>query len=471
VTLPKADTWNDRPYDEALEDDGRHRPAYEALGRRLGWDPLHPPSAVVESLNGRPLGDDHQLVPVPLALPDSEYRHEIQTGVAQRARALQMFFGDVFLGEGRYLHSGTELTESLLGDILASVGTSLTQLRQWWIGHDPETVRFVYAPDLVREPGGRWVAIEDNIGCVGGCADSYFVLEAYRQATGLTCELSSRPDLSHAVRLWLDTLGLAPRDPGVVAMLGDGDALAAYLPKRFKEDRRRIQLVRQLGVQVIDDVEFERICESPEARARLKAVVNLGVPSRKTWWLIHDVAFNQLRVPLLNSPGTLLLGHKAFLPFVGEMISFYCGEDPILQSPPTCLLRDGLLPKDLNNWVLKTATGCQGDGVFVLKSQPPDRLEEIRGLVQGSWAKTPAIVQRHVELSRLRVDGLDSANTYDVELRALAYIIGWQHVFVGEHSIGKLVLTGNSNSVQTVFSGGSYVPVVREPTSTATSRG
>ena len=263
MTLLNADTWNDRPYDEALGDDRRHRPAYKALGRRLGWDPLHPPSAVVENLAGRPLGDDHQLVPVPLALPDSEYRHEIQAGVAQRARALQMFFSDAFLGDGRYLHSGTELTESLLNDILASVGTSLTQLRQWWIGHDPETVRFVYAPDLVREPGGHWVVIEDNIGCVGGCADSYFVLESYRQATGLTCEPSSPPDFSHAVKLWLDTLSLTPRDPGVVAMLSDGDALSAYLPKQFTEDIRRIQLARQLGVQVIDDLAFERICREP----------------------------------------------------------------------------------------------------------------------------------------------------------------------------------------------------------------
>ena len=471
MTLLNADTWNDRPYDEALDDDGRRRPAYEALGRRLGWDPLHPPPAVIASLSGRPLGDDHQLAPVPLALPDSEYRHEIQAGVAQRARALQMFFADAFLGEGRYLQSGTALTESLLGDILASVGTSLTQLRQWWIGHDPETVRFVYAPDLVREPGGSWVVIEDNIGCVGGCADSYFVLEAYRQATGLLCDLSFRPDLGVAVRLWLDTMGLDLRDPGVVGMLSDGDALAAYLPKRFSEDKRRTQIVRQLGVHVIDDVELERICESSESRARLKAVVNLGVPSRRTWWLIHDVAFNQLRVPLLNSPGTLLLGHKAFLPFVGEMIDFYCAEQPILQSPPTCLLQNGRLPQDLDNWVLKTATGCQGDGVFVLKSQPPDRLEEIKKLIQGSWAKTPVIVQRYVEMSHLRADGPGSGDTYDVELRVLAYIIGWQNVFVGEHSIGKLVLTGNSNSVRTVFSGGSYVPVVREPTSAATSRG
>ena len=183
MTLAAADTWNGCPYDEALAANGCHRPAYEALRRRLGWDPLSPPDAVVERLSRQPLGDDHQLVPVPLALSDSEYL-KIQAGVAQRARALQMFFADVFLGDGRYLRSGTNLSEALLDDILASVETSLAQLRQWWVGHDPETLRFVYAPDLLREPGGRWVVIEDNVGCVGGCADTYFALETYRQAAG-----------------------------------------------------------------------------------------------------------------------------------------------------------------------------------------------------------------------------------------------------------------------------------------------
>jgi hypothetical protein len=59
--------------------------------------------------------------------------------------------------------------------------------------------RIEYAPDLVREPGGRWVVIEGNVGCVGGYADSSFVLETYKQATGLTGQPSFGPDLSHAV--------------------------------------------------------------------------------------------------------------------------------------------------------------------------------------------------------------------------------------------------------------------------------
>lgn len=455
-------TWNGTPYEEAFDDSGRHRPAYAALDRRLGWDPLRPPAAVIESLSGQPLGDDHQLLPVPLALADGEHRYEIQTGVAQRARALQMFFADVFLGEGRYLRSGTALTASLLNEILGSVGASLEQLRQWWSGHDPEAICFVYGPDLVREPGGRWVVLEDNVGCVGGCADSYFVLEAYKRATGLSPGTSFPPDLSRAVRLWLETLGLAPEDPGVLAMLSDGDALDAYLPTRFEEDDRRIQLVQQLGVQVVDDAEFERLCRGSGLGSRLKAVVNIGVPSIRTWWLIRDVAFDQLHVPLLNSPGTILLGHKAFLPFVGEMISFYCREDPILRVPPTSLLRDGLLPADLDNWIVKMATGCQGIGVFILRAQPPDRLDAIRSLIRGSWPARAAVAQRHVELSRLRIGGPAGGNTYLVELRALAYVLGWQHVFTAEQSIAKLVPSGSRARLNNVTCGGSYVPVVRE---------
>ena len=155
------------------------------------------------------------------------------------------------------------------------------------------------------------------------------------------------------------------------------------------------------------------------------------------------MAFNQLRIPLLNSPGTLLLGHKAFLPFVGEMISFYCGEDPILQSPPTYILRNGLLPKDVDNWVLKTATGCQGDGVFVLKSQPSNRLQEIRSSLfkaRGRRRRRLCKDMLSCRVYALRVRQRD--NTYDVELRALAYIIGWQQVFVGEHSMGSWCLQG-----------------------------
>jgi uncharacterized circularly permuted ATP-grasp superfamily protein len=399
------------------------------------------------------------MLPVPLALDDAEYRSEIQAGIAQRARALQMFFADVVLDEGRYLRSGSDLTRPLLDEILASEGTSLDELRHWWSGHSPGDIRFVYGPDLAREPGGRWVILEDNVGCVGGCADSFYVFEAYRSATALPAGPPSRPDLSFAVSRWLESLALSPDDPGVLALLSDGDFLDAYLPTRFEEDDRRIRLVQRLGVQVVDDDGFERLCRGA---APLKAIVNIGVPSGRTWSLMLNVAFGRLKAPFLNAPGTSVLGNKALLPFVTEMIQFYCREDAILQAPPTMLLRDGLLPADVDRWVVKTAAGCQGSGVFILRAQAQDSLDAIRTLLRKSWPTEAAVAQRHFELSRLWIFGPSSAQTYLVEVRALAYVLGWQDVCVGEQSLGKLVPSSNPGNLNNVACGGSYVPIIRE---------
>jgi uncharacterized circularly permuted ATP-grasp superfamily protein len=167
-------------------------------------------------------------------------------------------------------------------------------------------------------------------------------------------------------------------------------------------------------------------------------------------------------VPILNAPGTTILGNKALLPFVSEMIQFYCRENAILQGPPAMLLRDGLLPTDLDNWVVKKATGCQGLGVFILRAQAPDSLDAIRTLIRKSWPTEAAVAQRHFELSRLWTAGPRGAQTYLVEVRALAYVLGWQDVFAGERSLGKLVPSNNPGSLNNITCGGSYVPIIRE---------
>jgi uncharacterized circularly permuted ATP-grasp superfamily protein len=461
IDLSRGDTWDAPPYEEAFDESGRPRAAYLALARRLGWDPLHPPGSVVQRLRGQPLGDDHRILPVPLAIADAEYRCEIQAGIRQRARALQMFFADVVLDEGKYLRSGSDLTGPLLDEILLSEATSVDELRRWWTGHPPDDIRFVYGPDLVREPGGQWSVLEDNVGCVGGCADSFYVFEAYERAASLPSDVPYLPDLSFAVSRWLETLGLSPDDPGVVAILSDGDYLDVYLPIRFEEDDRRQQLVKQLGVQIIDNDGFERLFRG-SALMPLKAVVNIGVPSNRTWSLLLNVVFGQLRAPILNAPGTSVLGNKALLPFVSDMIRFYCREEPILRVPPTMPLRDGLLPADPENWVVKTAAGCQGEGVFILRSQSPDGLDGIRTTIRKSWPRQAAIAQRHIELSRLWTVGPGGARTYLVEVRALAYVLGWQDIFAGERSLGKLVPSDNAGGLNNIARGGSYVPVVRE---------
>jgi len=447
-------------YDEVRDGDRQRRPAYAKLAQRLGWDPVVPPPAVRERFRGQPLGDDHSILPVPLALTDADYR-AVRDGVAQRARVLQMFYVDAFLGDQRFLRSGTSLTSELLSEMLSVIGTSVDYFRAWWSGHDRAEVRFVYGPDLVRDAAGRWVVLEDNVGCVGGCADTHFVAHAYREAIG-RLEARPCPDMSRAVRRWLETLGLAPDDSGVVALVSDGDTLDEYLPARFEEDERRAQLMHEMGVDVVDDQGFERVCRRAEIRPdRLKAVVNIGVSSGPTWPLLRDVAFGQRHVAILNAPGTIVLGHKGLLPFIDEMIRFYTHEDPILVSPPTLLLQDGVLPGDLDSWVVKTATGCRGDGVFILRWQKPDQLNAVQQMIRKSWPMNAAVAQHYVEPSRIYVDD-DAPIAYRVEVRAIAYVLDWQQVHVSEQSVAKLVRDEVPGHLNDVFRAASYAPVVRD---------
>jgi len=425
-----------RYYDEAVDPAGQPRAPYAELAQRLGWDPRQPPQRVTRAFAGGPLGDSTQILPMPLVLGGAEHRDQIQAGVAQRARALQRFFADVVLEDGRFLGAQTGLTQSLLDGILASEGTSLEELRRWWKGQRPDAIRFVYGPDLAREPGGRWVVLEDNVGCVSGCADSFLALDAYETACGLRTQAPTRPDLLVAVERWLERLQMRPADPRVVALLTDAHGARWSGGVRFQEDVRRQQLVRQLGVRVVDNADLERIADASGCGlTELRAIFNIGVPSTETWPMLLDAFFGRSRVPLFNAPGTSVLGNKALLPFVGQMVECYCAEKVILDAPPTTVLRDGLLPDNPDGWVVKAAAGCNGTGVFDLRSQTPQQLGAIEEMLESSWPEQAAVAQRRVELSRL---SLGDGSAFLVELRAVGYVLGWEEVFSGSQCLARL---------------------------------
>lgn len=417
------------PYDETFDGDGRLRPAYAALGRRLGRDPLRPPPDVVERLRDRPLGDDARVLPVPLALDDAEYRSVIQPGVAQRARALQAFFAEAVLG------GGGGLDPPLLAEILASEGTSPDALRRPWRGRAAGDVRFVYGPDLARGPDGRWMVLEDNVGCVGGAADSFFMLDAYARACGLP---PCRPDLVAALRL--------AAGESVVAVPGCDLAADDPWAPRLRESERRRRLVEGAGIPVVDGSELD-------AMPAVRLVANFHA--------LPDAVFAR-GLGLLNAPGTGVLGSKALLPHVPDMIRRHLGEEPLLGTPPTRALRDGTLPADAERWVVKTAAGRGGTGVFVLAELSEDRLAAVRQLLAGSWPRRGAVAQRLVEPSRVCPGGPGAWDGYRVELRPVAYVLGARGVYVSEHASGRAVPAFAGRRQANVSGGACYVPVTRE---------
>jgi uncharacterized circularly permuted ATP-grasp superfamily protein len=440
-------------YDEVFEPDGTLRHPYAELRRRLGTDPLRPAAATWQRLHDRPLGDDARILPIPWALDGAEYARVVQAGTAQRARALQMFFADLVLGPQRFLDSAS-LTRERLQASLRSEGTSLAQLRALWRGHTAEEIRFVYGPDLVRGPDGRWLLLEDNVGCVGGSADGHVVWSRYLDATGTQRGLLPpvEADLQFALRRWLDYVGLRSGDGGVVGLLGceaGGDRLRSVL---IHENARRRLILEQTGIGVVDPHRLRQLL-SDDSGSRVRAILNFHSQSE----LIEE-AFRQGSV-LFNAPGTEILGNKALLSHVGEMIRFFLGEEPVIAIPPTYICEDGTLPPQAGDWVVKSASGCQGTGVFLLRSQPPERLDAIREFVRESWPDQPFVRQQRVEPSRLSSNGPASWEAHPVELRPVTYVVGWSRVHVSCRPVGKAVWGFDARGQHNLSQGACYVPV------------
>jgi uncharacterized circularly permuted ATP-grasp superfamily protein len=220
--------------------------------------------------------------------------------------------------------------------------------------------------------------------------------------------------------------------------------------------------LEQLGVGVVDGDELELLLSGHEPAPA--AVVNFDEASA----VVRAAASAELRVPLLNAPGTGVLGHKALLPFVDEVIRRLFREEPLLATPATRVLRDGeLLPRS-GDWVVKSGAGAGGSEVYVLRSLTPDGLDALAERVRA-FGPSGAVAQRWVEPSTLTTpSGWD---TYRVELRPLAYVLGWEDVFVGDQPLGKAVSSFDRRRLNNISLGACYLAVRVEATAATTLGG
>ena len=297
--------------------------AYDELELRTGVALRAPPPEVVARLAERPLGDAATIHAIPLVLAPAE-RDAIADAAAQRARALRAFFGELVRGDGG------PVPRAVVDRVLADHGVSRGDLQARWSSRDD--VCFTYAPDLVKSHG-EWCVLEDNFGCLGGLADSYFCVQAYLAAVGLGSEWSGEepPDLVVYAR---DFVGEA--EPTRVAVEAgcdawlDGEAIA--------ESTRRAALLARCGFTARDGdvthvVNFTR---SPRAFAG---------------------------VSMLNGPYVEILGDKRLLPYVDAMIATYLAETPRLRTLPTRAL-DSIAATDTG--VAKRGKGAGGTAVYFL---------------------------------------------------------------------------------------------------------
>jgi uncharacterized circularly permuted ATP-grasp superfamily protein len=327
--------------------------------------------------NGEADEATERLIPfdvVPRIIPATEWK-QLETGLRQRVRALNMFLQDVY-HEQDMLRAGRIPADQILRNV---------QYRPEMRGVDVagDIYAHVAGIDIVRASGaagaGEYFVLEDNLRVPSGVS---YMLENRKMMMRLFSDLFARnrvAPVAHYPDVLLENLrSVAPLgvDDPTVVLLTPGMCNSAYFEHAFLAQQMGIELVEGQDLFVRDNHVFMRTTRGPQRvdviyrridddfldpRA-FRADSTLGVAGLLS-------VYRAGKVTLANAIGTGIADDKSIYPHVPDMIDFYLGEKPILSNVPThvCREREQLeyTLAHLEELVIKEVHGAGGYGMLV----------------------------------------------------------------------------------------------------------
>jgi uncharacterized circularly permuted ATP-grasp superfamily protein len=390
-------------YDEAFVAPGRPREGYAELLADLARMDLAELSEAVERLirdEGITFGASPSgflaLDPVPRLIGADEWE-KVASGIAQRARALERFAEDVY-SERAIVSAGVIPERVIEGSEHYEPAMRDKGAPRVWIS--------VVGFDLVRGPDGRFLVLEDQIRMPSGIAYALAgrtVLERIvpraPAAEGLGDAFTAlgralraaAPDARTGPTVVILTAG--PETAGWYEHERVGRELGVPVLTRDELERRGARLFAHLGGTPVEvDVVYQRTDEDrfTDAAGRPTAIGEL---------LLEPCSAG--RVACVNAPGAGVGDDKLVHAYVEQMVRYYLGEEPILESAETfdlgdpatreraLAMRDGL--------VFKPRGKMGGEGVVVWSQASAEERAEVERALER--APDELIVQRRVELS------------------------------------------------------------------------
>lgn len=415
-------------YDEDREPEGAPRNGYVgALGALEGVDLDGMCRAVAGGLERRGVSfgaEPFVVDPVPPLLASAQW-DPLAAGLAQRARALNRLLQDAY-GERAIVRAGVipdEMIEQAEGYEPELVGRLPP-------GRSPAAI---IGFDVVRDPEGEFLVLEDNLRTPSGFAYALAAREAVatvlppgfpqpRPIDPITYEL-----LDGAVR------AAAPGGRGepTVVILTDGPGNVAYFehaqaaerigallatPAELVRDGPRL-LVTVDGATRPVDVVYRRTDEDrlQGERGEPTAVAELLLEP----WLSGAIG-------LVNAFGNGLADDKFVHSCVEDCIRFYLDQEPLVRSVPTLTVdaaADGVLTlEDLRKLVVKPRHGHGGVGVVIGAHADTEDLIALAGELEANPGRY--ITQPIIALSRHPTVVGGRLEPRHIDLRAFAYCAG-----------------------------------------------
>ena len=458
--------------DELLDDAGRPRPIAQELMSLLdglGVDELRDRQAAsdLEILtmgitftvysDGENIDRAWPFDIVPRLIAGSEWE-QVEQGLAQRLRALNMFIDDIY--NDRKIISDGIFPAGLLDDSV--------NYRPECQGISPKfgVWAHISGSDLVRGGDGDFYVLEDNLRVPSGVS---YVLEnrgvAKRTFPELFEKQRVRPVDGYTDELNKLLNSLAPdgvTDP-VIAVLTPGIFNSAYFEHSFLAQRMGAQLVEGADLTVGDDdfvymrtiqglervdVIYRRIDDLFLDPDVFIADSMLGVRGLMRAWKAGNVG-------IANAPGAGVADDKCVYAWVPDMIRYYLDEEPLIKNVPTyrCMYdeeRDHVLA-NLHQLVLKPANESGGYGIVIGDRATPAELEQVATAIRDdprNWVAQPIL-----ELSTaptLVEEGLEPRH---LDLRP--FVLTGEGSYVTAGGLTRVALTQGSLIVNSSQGGGS----------------
>jgi uncharacterized circularly permuted ATP-grasp superfamily protein len=393
----------DNAYDEMFEAEGKPRPHYEALlemllslppdemhRRKQAADVSFLHQGITFTVYGRDEGTErifpHDLLP--RIITSSEWEI-VERGLTQRITALNMFLRDIY-NEGRCLSDGIVPRE-----MVYTCRHFRRQMRGFTVPRDAYVN--VAGTDLIREPDGRFVVLEDNLRVPSGVSYMLTSRQVMKRVFPSLFHMAGVRPIDHYGEALLATLrSLAPDgrpDPAIV-LLTPGVYNSAYFEHAYLARQMGIELVEGRDLVVHDNYVYMR----HTGGLRRVDVIYRRVDDDFIDPLTFDPGsglgctglFNAYRsghVAISNAIGTGVADDKALYAYVPKLIKYFLGEDAILDNVETYLMtntneRRHVLDH-LERYVVKAVGESGGYGMLIGPHSSVEQQDEFRMRIEA----------------------------------------------------------------------------------------
>jgi uncharacterized circularly permuted ATP-grasp superfamily protein len=381
----------------------------------------------------------------------------IEKGLEQRIHVLNLFLDDVY-NEQKIIKDGVipeHVIRSSKGFLPGCMGLKPPQ--NLWC--------HITGTDIVRDRGGEWYVLEDNLRCPSGVS---YVLENRRVMKSTFPKLFDaipiKPVDDYASHLLDTLLNLAPSglpDPTVV-VLTPGIYNSAYFEHSFLAQQMGVELVEGRDLVVVDgylqmkttkglkrvDVVYRRIDDIFIDPLAFRPDSLLGVPG------LMEV-YQSGRVAIANALGTGVADDKVVYAYVPDMIKYYLGEEQLLSNVPTYLCWEGeqlaYVLDHLDSLVVKAANESGGYGMLIGSQATQAEREEFASRIRENPRNY--IAQPTLSLSRVPTLIDESFEGCHVDLRP--YILYGNDIYVSPGGLTRVALKRGSLVVNSSQGGGS----------------